>query len=394
MAIYIPNKIKVGYQKREGTYTNKLAYVIYYDEKGKLRKEHSWQKWRDQSIDPDDFENVPTEGFVLNKKVGGVENSWGWNARQSYCRVYDPRGFEFEIDIYNLLYILEYCDSIKGKGLVGKFVYGWEGKDLILIPVDSPDYKKHIELSSIVNKNNTIKIKDLKVGATYIDKNNNEYIYMGRFDYYEDYCYEIDGKVFFTYGSMVKYCENNNIDYYKTNGCYSVIRKMYKENITAMTGKRHWFFTNTKYDGFIKLKSISGKFVKCINENCVSNYSELYEEMECNSYYSPIDEDRIEYCYYTYEEFLNRCEESYHINFISDIEGILEKYSTYFDFEKQILNFYHNHVSGLRDYFDEKFYINNQLKIDVKTCFEKLKPMYRQVYLKNGKKYMRSNEVK
>ena len=37
MSIYIPEKIKVGYQNRNDTYTKKLAYVIYYDEKGKLR---------------------------------------------------------------------------------------------------------------------------------------------------------------------------------------------------------------------------------------------------------------------------------------------------------------------------------------------------------------------
>lgn len=33
MSIYIPKKIKVGYQNRSDTYTKKLAYVIYYDEK-------------------------------------------------------------------------------------------------------------------------------------------------------------------------------------------------------------------------------------------------------------------------------------------------------------------------------------------------------------------------
>ena len=66
--LYIPDKIKVGYQKREGTYTGKLAYVIYYDEKGKLRKEASWNSWRKHDIEPQEFDNIPTEGFVLNKK--------------------------------------------------------------------------------------------------------------------------------------------------------------------------------------------------------------------------------------------------------------------------------------------------------------------------------------
>ena len=58
MAIYIPNKIKVGYCNRKDTYTGKLAYVIYYDENGKLRKETSWQNWRDKDIDPDDFDHI------------------------------------------------------------------------------------------------------------------------------------------------------------------------------------------------------------------------------------------------------------------------------------------------------------------------------------------------
>ena len=95
--IFVPKRIKVGYQNRNDTYTGKLAYVIYYDHTGKLRKETSWQSWRKDSIPENDYDNVPTEGFVLNKKAGGY--STGWNHRQTYCRVYDTRGFEFEITI-------------------------------------------------------------------------------------------------------------------------------------------------------------------------------------------------------------------------------------------------------------------------------------------------------
>ena len=44
--MFLPKKIKAGYIKREDTYTGKLAYVIYYDEKNTLRKEKSWNSWR------------------------------------------------------------------------------------------------------------------------------------------------------------------------------------------------------------------------------------------------------------------------------------------------------------------------------------------------------------
>jgi hypothetical protein len=106
-SMYIPKTIKVGYQKRTDTYSGKLGYVVYVDEKGKLRKEKSWNSWRDHKIDHSDLDNKPIEGFVLNRDVGGVRRSYGWNSRIEKVRVYDPRGFEFEISIPNLLFILQ-----------------------------------------------------------------------------------------------------------------------------------------------------------------------------------------------------------------------------------------------------------------------------------------------
>ena len=101
--MFIPKKINVGFQERSDTYSGKLAYVIYYDEKNKLRKEGSWNSWRDNKIPNEEFNNEPTSGFVLNRKAGG--GRWGWNSRQTYVRVYDPRGWEFELTVPNLLFL-------------------------------------------------------------------------------------------------------------------------------------------------------------------------------------------------------------------------------------------------------------------------------------------------
>lgn len=139
--LFIPQKIKVGFQNRSDTYTGKLAYVIYYDQKGVLRKKTSWESWRDEQIEPIEFDNVPTSGFVLNKSVGGARASYDWNVRNEYIRVYDPRDFEYEISVPNLLYILRECNCYKGKGLEGNFVYAWWGTELVLLPEDSEDYK-------------------------------------------------------------------------------------------------------------------------------------------------------------------------------------------------------------------------------------------------------------
>lgn len=178
--LFIPEKIKVGFQEREGTYTGKLAYVIYFDQKGKLRKEKSWESWRDSEIDPIEFENQPTSGFVLNKKTGGY--STGWNHRNTYVRVYDPRDFEFEISVPNLLFILQQCDCSKGKGLEGDFVYSWEGTELVLLPSSSEDYKASKKYTNLQSQN--VKAKELIPGASYLTKNMETLTYLGKFNYY------------------------------------------------------------------------------------------------------------------------------------------------------------------------------------------------------------------
>jgi len=180
--LFIPDKVAVGFKEREGTYTGKLAYVIYYDKKGVLRKERSWQSWRDSKIKPEEFDNVPTEGFVLNKGVGGTRNSYGWNPRNEYIRVYDPRGFEFEISVPNLLFILKECDCSRGKGLEGEFVYSWDKSELVLVPVSSMDYKLSQEFTDFKEK--SVKVKELVDGATYTTKNMEDIVYVGRFEYH------------------------------------------------------------------------------------------------------------------------------------------------------------------------------------------------------------------
>lgn len=179
--ITIPKQIKVGYQKRQDTYTGQLAYIVYVDSKGVTKKEKSWEDWRDKNINPDVFNNEPTSGFVLNKKVGDYRGRW--DGRQAWIRVYDPRNFEFEISVNNLLFILENSSSIKGKGLEGEFVYSWDGKDLLLLPVDCTDYKSIVEEQEVRQKPN-LKKKDFKAGYVYKYKDCSLYTYLGVNDYY------------------------------------------------------------------------------------------------------------------------------------------------------------------------------------------------------------------
>lgn len=401
--IFIPKKINVGFQNRDDTYTGKLAYVIYYDEKGKLRKEKSWNSWRDQNILNEEFDNVPISGFVLNKRAGGVEESYGWNTRKTYCRVYDPRNFEFEITIENLLYILENANSIKGKGLEGDFVYGWSGKDLVLLPVESPDYKEITNYNNIVFNNESIKAKDLIIGATYLDKENTEFVYMGKYDY-------------FSVGyQWIENGEYKTSRHYKDmpyqNGYYTYNKIKYKLINNLCYGKYYWFayeYDNNKWR-FCQYKSISkNKFITCVKTKCSNDYANIYEQMIRNNSYSPIDENKDKYIPYTFDEFKMYAEKEedrygtgryvkYNYRFYSD-SGVLyeircnkdsndwtvirvittentEDYYSRFDFVVE---------PKVHPYKPE---IKTMIPMSIETLYKKLKPCYREVYLKNGYLY-------
>jgi len=333
--IFIPKQLNVGFQSRSDTYTQKLAYVIYYDQTGKLRKETSWNSWRDDKIDPVLLENEPTSGFVINKKAGGYDT--GWNHRNTYVRIYDPRDFEFEISVANLLYILENTNSIKGKGLKGEFVYGWEGTELILIPVESPDYKKMEEFSSILQNHKHIKCKELKVGATYKTKANDSWIYMGRFDKY---------------------------NYDKIN-----------------VKKHYWFYdAQTGYDYFYPLKSIGDRIISIEREDCIENYADIFEKLERDSEYSPIDDTHIDYIPYTFEEICKSFEElSWLYCYSSDKRNIEIK--NVYNTEGQFCVDSRNQGYGNRE---------SDFSGTLEEVFNYCSPCYTRNYLKNGKLYSES----
>ena len=246
--LFIPKKIKVGYNKREDTYTKKLAYIIYYDAKGVLRKEASWEGWRDRTIKPNEFDNVPTEGFVLNKGVGGQRHSYGWNARNEYIRVYDPRGFEFEISVANLLYILLESTSTKGKGLEGEFIYSWEGKELVLLPVGSGAYKNSTEFTDL--QAGKILAKELISGAIYRNKTQDNLTYLGRFNWHT-------------------FSQKEKCNYYNRD-------KNYDGNHYVLKTEKMYIFVDIS-GAYLPYKNVS-HLSKCIDETPVSNFAELIED--------------------------------------------------------------------------------------------------------------------
>lgn len=380
--LFVPKKIRVGYQERQDTYTGQLAYIIYFDEKNKLRKETSWQNWRDKEIESHDFDNIPTEGFVLNKKVGDYSGYWG-SHRMAYVRIYDPRGFEFEITIENLLFILENATSIKGKGLEGEFIYSWSGKDLVLLPVDSAEYKSIEKYTNTLFEQFKLGARTVKVGATYLTKENQEWIYMGRFHDYET-----------SYNKNIKL---PNGDFYYTQN---------------KSDKTKFFFVSIDSDGDYHLHIEKGnwhKFIAELDDSPHEKYADMYEFIESNSHFSPIDTEATTYTPFTFEEFENYINKCFNVDengkfkytwssasFTTKTTGKLQHIKLKYNKNREVFYVEVIHLTqeeyvpyysyGKKQMRDVKHYYEAILG-SLEDVYEKLEPMYQTLYLENGRKY-------
>lgn len=188
---FIPQKIKVGFCERKDTYTGLLAYLTYYDEKGALRKKTSWENWRDHRIESKEFDNVPTEGFIINKSRA----SFSGYSTNHYFRIYDPRGFEFEITATNFIQIINSCNIID-KTFQGKLVYSWVGTELQLLPCNTEEYKKSKDLSDKLFEK-VLTVDDLVPGTLYRVENTDN-----------NWCYYKDITKEFVYIGKVKLAKN------------------------------------------------------------------------------------------------------------------------------------------------------------------------------------------
>lgn len=141
--LMIPKKLKIGFQNRKDALTEKLGYVIYYDEKGVLRKKTSWENWRSKDIEPLEVDNQPVSGYVINKGVTHFAYS-SFGSDRFRVRVHSPLGFDFEIYPENLLAIMSVSDISK-QYINNECVFAWDGQELILLPVNTEQYKQAVE---------------------------------------------------------------------------------------------------------------------------------------------------------------------------------------------------------------------------------------------------------
>lgn len=316
--LFIPKKIRIGFQNRTDCFTNKLAYIIYYDNKGILRKEKSWNGWIDKDIEAEEYENTPQSGFCLNKDV--KRYNWGhFSSKRTLIRVHDERGWEFEIPTDNLLFILMNDDCSK-RGLMGDYVYAWWGTELILLPCSSEEYKKAQEYTGLQSKK--ISAKELKPGFVYKTKKEENITYLGRFDWYS--------------WSERSYTKRGNL-----------------------LGKKYHIFTYDEGKTF-ETKSDIGFLAEQVSQDQVANYAALIEKFQKNIHSSKIVKFQIknngmDFRRESDDYYANRLKKQVYFKLIND----------------ELIEY---HISGKTEYSHEErkyklvgYFLTEYLRLDVNT---------------------------
>lgn len=343
--IIIPKKINIGYRNLSSS--EKLAFITYFDNTNVLRKKTSWDNWRDKNIPNSILENNPIDGFIINKKVGG--DSWSYWTRQTYIRVYDSRGFYFEITIENLSYIIQ--NTIIENGIIKeKLIYGWDGTKLLLIPTNSLDYKEIYNFSNNLNENKKISAKNLIIGATYLSKFNEKLIYLGK------YSWNTPESIYFYSDKICSEFKNKNPESWT----------IYDNHAYRNKEEKRFIFVNEQNE-FIGKKDLSKFLINIINDTKHKNYENLLNKYIIDVRNSPMNFKSIKEKNLTFEEFktLLYNNQSYHFYNINN--------------KRFYIQYNKNTMMCIIDY-------KSQEKT-LEEVFKEIQPVVRKIYLKNGNLY-------
>lgn len=132
----IPSSLYCGFSDRSADRLPLGFLTPDGTDKAAMKRKATVDGWRDTSIEPMTFTNEPQTGFRL---VDSIKRH-GWNGGNVVVRVEDPRGFELEISVANLLSVMESTTVINGE-IQSSCLWAREGGKNILIPTDSEWYK-------------------------------------------------------------------------------------------------------------------------------------------------------------------------------------------------------------------------------------------------------------
>lgn len=150
-----------------------LAYMTHYEENAAFEKRKSTGTGWSRTTDGVTIDNSPAKGFYIGSSVSR------WSTSNKLFRVKDPRGFVVEVPTDNIATLLHLCAVDKGV-VQEECVWGREGNNHILLPVNSEPYTTSLEQMDTLS-NKLIPIKELKIGdVVKLFGQKGEYTYHGK----------------------------------------------------------------------------------------------------------------------------------------------------------------------------------------------------------------------
>ena len=150
-----------------------LAYMTHYEENAAFEKRKCTGTGWSRTTDGATIENSPEKGFYIGSSVSR------WSTSNKLFRVKDPRGFVVEVPTDNIATLLHLCAVDKGV-VQEECVWGREGNNHILLPVNSEPYTTSLEQMDTL-KNKLISIRELKIGdVVKLFGDEKEYTYHGK----------------------------------------------------------------------------------------------------------------------------------------------------------------------------------------------------------------------
>lgn len=108
MTYIFPKNLFAGFKQRDKC---TVGFINYVTDKGSFKFQKSWETWRDKKASVQEWQNVPTSGFVINKNVKR-DSHFGGN---EYIRIWHPLGFEFEVSVGVLERLLSFVNLSMGE---------------------------------------------------------------------------------------------------------------------------------------------------------------------------------------------------------------------------------------------------------------------------------------
>jgi hypothetical protein len=176
LEIKLFDKLYVGFQKRNTESGSPLGFLTPWGEdaasKGRMATVDKWassSKLKSIVID-----NVPVTGF----RISDHARRGGWRGGSTVIQIEDPRGFELQITVDNMIQIMNNNICVNGEIQI-PCVWGRDGKENILLPINSEPYENAMENTERLKQ--TVSMRSVKIGNKIEMKDGRVGIYYGAY---------------------------------------------------------------------------------------------------------------------------------------------------------------------------------------------------------------------